>query len=323
MIITRTPYRVSFFGGSSDYHAWYSRHGGEVLTCTIDKYCHIVARKTPPFLDSKYRVFWAISESPDIRDDIQHPGVRGCLEYLDFEEGVEVNHAGDLPARSGLGSSSAFTVGMLHALHLINGERPDKATLARQAISVEQDVLKEMVGIQDQIQCAWGGVNRIKFETDGHYSVSPVLFDEGAKNAAQDHLILFFTGLQRTASDIAKEQVDNVDRKKTEINEIVSLVKPATEALRHGNMKEFGYLLHQSWLLKRSLSTKITSSEIDDIYQKGLNAGAYGGKILGAGGGGFFLFCCPPEKQKALIEALGLISIPVKFEFGGSQAVLS
>jgi len=321
MIIVKTPYRISFFGGGTDYEAWYSKFGGKVLTCTIDKYCYVCLRYMPAFLGSKYIVFWSKMEKVNHVKDIQHNGVRGCLEYLGIDDGIEVNHAGDLPARSGLGSSSSFTVGMLHALHLLKGNKPDKALLAQQAIKVEQEVLKETVGIQDQIQCAWGGINHIKFDTDGEYSIRHLSLEEGIKQKTQDHLIMFFTGLQRTASDIATEQVSNVNRKQAELHAIADLVDPATTALKKGDMKEFGRLLHESWMLKRTLSDKITTPELDDIYGKARSVGAYGGKLLGAGGGGFFLFCIDPGKRQELINKLGLLHVPVRFEFGGSQIV--
>jgi len=321
VIITKTPYRVSFFGGGSDYFEWYSRFGGEVLTSTIDYYCYVCLRYMPKFLDTKYRIFWSQTETPNRIQDIQHPGVRGCLEYLNIQKGIEINHMGDLPARSGLGSSSAFTVGMLHALHLLEGNNIDKANLAKQAIAVEQDVLKETVGIQDQIECAWGGLNHIKFHTNGEYSLQPLLLTDKVKQSAQDHLVLFFTDKQRFASDIAADQINHIDKNKGQLHGITNLVRPAAQALKAGDIESFGKLLDESWMLKRSLSKKITSSGLDDIYDKALKAGAYGGKLLGAGGGGFFLFCVPPDKRQALIDSLGLIHIPFKFEYNGSHAI--
>src|SRR3990167_2763032 len=302
MIITKTPYRISFFGGGTDYYQWYSRYGGGGLTSTINKYCYVCLRYMPPLLWSKYRVFWSKSENVDRIEDIQHPGVRGCLEYMRIDEGIEVNHAGNFPARSGLGSSSSFTVGMLHALHKLTGKKCDKADLAKKAIHVEQTVLKENVGIQDQIQCAWGGINWIKIMPNGEYTVQPLLLNEEIMKHTENHLIMFFTGLQRTASDIASSQLDNIDKKQSELHAISGLVFPAVEAMKNGDMVTFGHCLDESWNLKRSLSDKITSKELDDIYQAAIEAGAYGGKILGAGGGGFFLFCVEPSKRQKLID---------------------
>lgn len=323
MIITRTPYRVSFMGGGSDYRRYYERFGGQVLTSTIDKYCYISLRHMPPFLGTKYRVFWSESEAVDRIEDIRHAGVRGCLQYLGIEDGIEVNHAGDLPARSGLGSSSAFTVGMLYALHVLRGESCSRFDLANEAIAVEQDVLKETVGIQDQIECAWGGLNLIGFGRDGRYSVEPLAISNGERNEIENHLVLVFTNLQRYASEIAAAQVDNVDRKQEELHQIVSLVSKAADALVAGDMAGFGGLLHEAWLLKRGLSDKVTNETIDMLYDAARSAGAYGGKILGAGGGGFMLLCIPPERRQKVLDTLGLLSVPFRFEHRGSQVVLA
>ena len=310
-------------GGGTDYPAWYAQHGGAVLTTTIDKYCYVSVRYMPAFLGTKYRVFWSKMECVNALADIQHAGVRGCLQYLGIDEGFEVNHAGDLPARSGLGSSSAFTVGMLHALHALNGRHVGKVRLAREAIAVEQGVLKETVGIQDQIACAHGGLNLIEIERDGSYTVRPLILRPGVRDALQSRLMLFFTGLQRHASEIARAQLGNVERKAAELTAIAALAPRAVAALADGNIDGFGHLLHETWMLKRGLSDKITSPELDALYDRARSAGALGGKLLGAGGGGFFLFHVPPEKQPAVREALpGLLDVPVRFEHGGSQLVL-
>lgn len=323
MIITRSPYRVSFFGGGSDYYAWYSNFGGRVLTSTIKKYCYISLRHMPPFLGHKYRVFWSKSEAVDRIEDIEHAGVRGCLQLFGTDEGIEVNHAGDLPARSGLGSSSAFTVGMLHALYALNKISPGRVTLANQAIEVEQKVLKETVGIQDQIECAWGGLNAIDITREGNYSVHPVSLTIHQLQYIQDHLVLVFTDLQRSASQIAKAQVDRMGDNREKMHEIVSLVQPATEALTAGDMQHFGMLLRKAWAFKRELSDYITNPTIDAIYETAIQAGAYGGKLLGAGSGGFMLFCVAPEKRAEVLDAVGLLSVPVEFDHNGSQLILA
>lgn len=323
MIISRTPYRISFFGGGSDYPAYYKRFGGQVLTTTIDRYAYISLRRMPPFLGTKYRIVWSEFEKVDRVEDIRHAGVRGCLQYLGVEDGIEVNHAGDLPARSGLGSSSSFTVGMLSALHAMDGRRPSAADLADQAIAVEQDVLKETVGVQDQIECAWGGLNLINIQTDGTYGVTPMILGDSLVKNIEDHLVLVFTGLQRHASEIAQAQIDNVDRRLEEMKEIVALVPRACTALRAMDMEEFGALLDESWILKRQLSDKVTSKEIDGVYDRARRAGAYGGKLLGAGGGGFMLLCVPPARRQGMLDSLGLLSVPVKLEHRGSQIVLA
>lgn len=327
MIITRTPYRVSLFGGGTDYPSWFVRFGGQVLTTTIDRYCYLSVRHMPNFLGTKYRVFWSKAETVDRVEDIQHAGVRGCLQYMALDgegaEGIEINHAGDLPARSGLGSSSAFTVGMLHALHALEGRKPSRALLAAQAIDVEQRVLAETVGIQDQIQCAWGGPNVIRIDQNGGYSVHPLVMMPDRQTRIEKHLLLAFTNLQRHASEIAKAQVSNVERKQEELHEIASLVEPAAKCMVAGDAMGLGDLLHQTWMLKRALSDKIAPPEIDGAYDKARAAGAWGGKLLGAGGGGFFLFCAPPERHQAVAEATGLTTIPVRFENRGSQVVLA
>lgn len=322
MIITRTPYRMSFFGGGTDYPTWYEKYGGAVLSTTISQYCYISLRYMPPFLGTKYRVFWSQAEEVDKLEDIKHPGVRGCLQYLKIDEGIEVNHAGDLPARSGLGSSSVFTVGMLHALHTLRGEMVSRGDLANEAIEVEQVVLGETVGIQDQIQCTWGGLNHIRIEKDGKYILERLDLPVGVRENLEDNLVLVFTGLQRHASKIAAAQVGNFDRKKKQLDRIAGLVGDGIRAMSH-SPKQFGELLHETWMLKRELADEVTNLRIDEIYQAALNNGAYGGKLLGAGGGGFMLFCIPPHHRQRMIECLRLLSIPVKFEYHGTQIVLS
>lgn len=277
----------------------------------------------PPFLGSKYRVFWSKMEAVDRIEDIQHPGVRGCLEYLGISEGVEINHAGDLPARSGLGSSSAFTVGMLHALQTLKGGRPGRATLANQAISVEQIVLKETVGIQDQIECTWGGLNLIEFMGDGRYRIQPLILSDHLRRSVEEHLVLVFTDLQRHASEIAKSQIESMNQHVDTLHRIVELVPLAADALSGGELETFGNLLHEAWMLKRGLSDKVSNTTIDNIYDVARREGAYGGKLLGAGGGGFLLLCVSPEKRTQVLEALGLLSVPVVFEDQGSQLVLA
>ena len=324
MIITRTPYRCSLFGGGTDYSSWYKEHGGSVLTGTIDKYCYLSARYMPAFLGFKYNACWSKMERVNNLEDIEHSGVRGCLQYMGIDEGFEINHAGDLPARSGLGSSSAFTVGMLNALHALKGEHASKAQLSREAIEVEQVVLKETVGIQDQIQCAHGGFNHIEIHRDGEYTVRPVVISKERKAALEGKLMLFFTGLQRNSSEIADAQVSNIERKEFELKAIQRLVPQAIEAVTNGSLDDVGKLLNETWFLKRELSDKVSSNVIDGLYNAAREAGAIGGKLLGAGGGGFFLFYVPEDRQTAIREAMnGLLDIPFKFEHGGSQVVLS
>jgi len=261
-------------------------------------------------------------EMVDRVQEIQHAGVRGCLEFLEIYDGIEVNHAGDLPARSGLGSSSAFTVGMLNALQVLTGKKPDRGTLANQAIAVEQIVLKETVGVQDQIECAWGGLNIISIDKDGSYNVQPIVLSEDNRSVIEDHLVLVFTDLQRYASEIAKTQIDNMDQQLNTMHNIMSLIPEAIQAIHQMDLKRFGELLHETWMLKRDLSNKISNPKIDQVYEIARKAGAYGGKLLGAGGGGFLLLCIPPEKRDKVLKEVGLLSVPFKFENYGSQLVL-
>lgn len=322
MIITRTPYRISFFGGGTDYPSFFNKHGGSVLSCTIDKYCHVLLRKMPPFLGTKYRIFWSKGEAVDRIEDIEHPGVRGCLKYMGIDDGIEVNHAGDLPARSGLGSSSAFTVGMLHALHALNGESKSRAEIAKEAIHVEQNILHETVGIQDQIACANGGLNYIDIDKSGSYGIRPVILEQDRLVELQSSLMLFFTGIQRFASEIAKTQVDNIERKERELKAIHDLVPKAVNVLCNGDLDEFGRMLHETWTLKRMLSDKVSNETIDDVYSRAIRVGALGGKILGAGGGGFLLMYVRPKDQEKVRQALGnLVQIPVQFENYGTQVI--
>lgn len=312
-------------GGGSDYPAWYKEHGGAVLATTIDKYCYLAARWMPPYLGVRYTVLWSSLDRCNRREDIRHPSVRGCLQYLGIDQPFEVNHAGDLPARSGIGSSSAFTVGLLHALHALEGRYVGKDALARQAIAVEQEVLKETVGIQDQIQCAYGGLNFIEIRKGGDYSVHPVPLTPARREHFQSHLMLFFTGLTRTASEIAQHQIANASSKVAELERMVAMANEGTAILSDmGPIERFGELLHEGWMLKRSMSALVSNAEIDDAYSKARAAGALGGKIIGAGGGGFMLLFVRPEDRSKVRWALRPM---VECEFGldghGTQIVHS
>lgn len=323
MIITRTPYRVSFMGGGTDYPAFFRKHGGAVLTSTIDYYCHVLLRRLPPFLDTRYRLTWSKTENVDDVADIEHPGIRGCLRHLALDIPLEVIHVGDLPARSGLGSSSAFVVGMLHALQQLQDRKCSRTWLARAAITVEQVVLRETVGIQDQIACTWGGFNHITFSPTGWYTVSPVETTQAALRALESSLLLVYTGVQRYASDIAATQVDNVDRRETELLALRDLVEPACTAVQKGQVERFGCLLDEAWTLKRQLSDKVSSAQIDSWYATARRHGAWGGKVIGAGGGGFLLLCAPSELHSNIVAGLGLPSIPFCFSHRGSEVVHS
>jgi D-glycero-alpha-D-manno-heptose-7-phosphate kinase len=325
MIITRTPFRISFFGGGTDYPTWYAQHGGAVLATTIDKYCYITCRMLPPFFEHKHRIVYSKIENVQSHSEIEHPSVRAVLGWSNIEDGLEIHHDGDLPARSGLGSSSAFTVGLLHALQALYGKMASKESLARDAIHVEQNVICENVGSQDQVSAAYGGFNRIEFQRDGAINVSPVILRSDRQRELQSHLLLCFTGLSRIASEVAKSKIDNLDNRKEELNMLRQMVDEATAILQSSDrpIADFGKLLRESWDYKRRLSDRVSTPEIDDIYQAAMDAGAIGGKILGAGGGGFLLLFAAPERHEAIRERLrNLVHVPFAFDNSGSRVVL-
>jgi D-glycero-alpha-D-manno-heptose-7-phosphate kinase len=323
MIIARTPYRISFFGGGTDYPAWYVEHGGAVLATSIDKYCYLTCRHLPPFFDHRIRVVYSKIENCQGVDDVQHPAVREILRFLRFERGVEIHHDGDLPARSGIGSSSSFCVGLLHALYALQGRMPSKAQLAAESIRIEQELMQENVGSQDQVTAAYGGFNHIVFQPGGEISVRPVTIPQQRMRDLNDHLLLFFTGIKRTSSDVAQSYLKRMDANKRHLRIMKDLVDEAIGLLQsERDLAAFGELLHESWLAKRSLSKEVSTSEIDDIYQGAMASGALGGKLLGAGGGGFLLLFAPPERHAALHEKFeGMIHVPFRFESGGSQII--
>jgi len=323
MIISRTPYRISFFGGGTDYHTWYQQHGAAVLSTTFNHYCYLQCRLLPPFFDHKSRIVWSRVEEVVRHQDIQHPAVKAVLDYLNINQGVEISHQGDLPARSGLGSSSAFTVGLLNTMYALRGMISSKRELACEAIHIERDILKENVGVQDQIATAFGGLNKIIVNADGNFNVTPLVLPPGRMTELQDHLLLFFTGISRTASDIAGDKIQSLQKKSEELHQIREMVDTAADILTSGqDITAFGELLHHTWMLKRQISSKISTDFIDDIYQKARDAGAIGGKLLGAGGGGFMLFFVRPEDKPRVCSALSnLLLVPFEFENSGSQIV--
>jgi D-glycero-alpha-D-manno-heptose-7-phosphate kinase len=323
MIICRTPYRVSFFGGGTDYPAWYRTHGGEVLAATIDKYCYLTCRHLPPFFDHRIRLVYRRIELCKTVDEIRHPAVRAVLKYLNIDRGVELHYDGDLPARSGMGSSSAFTVGLLHVLHALRGEMPTKGQLARESIYVEQEILGETVGSQDQVMAAYGGFRHVRFLPDGEFSVTPVVLPRERLSELKSHLMLFYTGIARTASDVARTYVTDIEARRRQLRIMKDLVGETIGILTSGkDIEQFGHLLHEAWELKHSLSEQVSPPAVDAIYSKALAAGAVGGKLTGAGGGGFLLLFVPPDKQANVIQALdGQIHVPFEFESQGSQII--
>lgn len=321
MIISRTPYRMSFFGGGTDYNPYFEKYGGSVISVTINKYCYVTLRHLPPFFGHKYQIKWSCVEGVNRIEDIKHPSVRACLKYLE-EDNISLTHDGDLPARSGLGSSSSFTVGMLNALHALRGEYVSAEKLAREAIHVEQDILHENVGVQDQIAAAYGGFNRIYFSRDG-IDVRPIIISSERKHELDSNIMLFFTGLQRTASEIAQEQVDSIKKNLTKLHRIQELTEKAAQLLQSDkSLCEFGLLLDEMWNLKRGLTSNISNNRVDDIYDRAKKAGAIGGKLMGAGGGGFIFFYVEQDSQEAVRQALkDLLYVPFEFETGGSKIV--
>lgn len=308
MIITRTPFRVSFFGGGTDYPEWFNQHGGAVLGTTVDKYCYIMVRKRPSYFKNKYRIVYRQEEFVDKIDDIEHPSVRECIRYSGIKEGLEVVHWSDLPARKGMGASSAFTVGMLKALYA-KGEGKSPYDLAKAAIFVEQNCIRESVGWQDQIHSAYGGFNLIEF-TRADFNVKPY----HPPSELGDWLILVDTGDSRIASDIASQ---------IQFTPIFYTIGDIVSKAQQGNIYRWGKLLDESWELKKKTASVISNTSIDKIYDKAIKAGALGGKLLGAGAGGFMLFIAPPDKHSNIIKRLGLHNVNIKFSNEGSKIIYS
>ena len=323
MIISRTPFRISFFGGGTDYPVWYREHGGAVLGTTIDKYCYLTLRDLPPFFPHRTRLVYSVIETVDDNRQIGHPSVRECLRYVGIDRGLEIHHDGDLPSRTGLGSSSSFTVGMLNALYSMCGIHRSKMQLALEAIHVEQELIGESVGSQDQTLAALGGFQRVEFHRDGSIEALPIVLSADRRREFESHLLLVFTGFVRNASDIAQEQIKETPNRTRELEAMRQLVDEATDVITgHSDITEFGRLLHESWMLKRSLTDLISSKSFDELYDGAMRAGAVGGKMLGAGGGGFALFFVPPEARAKVIESLGgLMHVPVRLEHSGAQIV--
>jgi D-glycero-alpha-D-manno-heptose-7-phosphate kinase len=324
MIISRTPFRVSLFGGGTDFPAWYREHGGLVVSATINKYCYLNVRYLPQFFDYKYRIRYTNQEYVSTIDEIKHPSVRECIRYVGVREGLEVQHNSDLPAMSGLGSSSAFTVGLLHALYGLKGKIAGKRQLANQAIEIEQYWIRECVGSQDQIAVAFGGVNTITFGPGDGFDLAPLTLSPDAIRTMESHLLLCFTGFQRNGPAFAAEQQRNMPARTAELEEMATITTAALDVFHRDevDMSEIGRLLDAQWQLKQRLSAGIAPPAILDIYAAGMRAGAIGGKLLGAGGGGFMLFVAAPEHHQAIRDALkGILFVPFRFDMGGSRII--
>lgn len=324
MAISRTPYRVSFFGGGTDYPSWFLKHGGSVLSMAVNKYCYVSGRHLPPFFGIRHRIVWSHIETVGSIAEILHPAVRAGLlsEGFDDVEGVELHHQGDLPARSGIGSSSSFAVGLINVLRAMRGKSTSARELALAAIDLEQNKLQEKVGCQDQVASAFGGLNVINFQRDGTFDVAPVKLDDARRGEFERRLMLFYTGSSRLSSDFAKKLVENLEANTSHLKRMQAMVPEALALLHGGDFDSFGKLLHESWTLKRQLTSGISTTAIDQAYEAARSAGALGGKLLGAGGTGFMVFVVPPERQPNVRQALAhLINVPIQVDFSGSTII--
>ena len=327
MIITRTPYRLSLFGGGTDYPEWYLKHGGEVLAGTINKYCYLTLRYLPPFFPHRYRLVYSKIESVTSQTEIDHPAIRAALDYFNVTEGIELHHDGDLPARSGIGSSAAFSVGIAHAIRQLTDRECSPWQLARDAIHLEQVLLQEVGGSQDQVTCALGGFNHLVFSRDGDITVGSSFSLTSSIRDFSEWLVLLYSGAQRSSSSVSEPVRDQLlAGDPAELHQLTELVSEARGLLADEGAaayEQLGALMHESWLLKRSLNPLAVTPELDDLYAAALRAGAIGGKVSGAGGGGFLLFCVPPSQQDAFIASMVPATVHVPFHFvdHGSQVI--
>ena len=321
MIITQTPFRMSFFGGGTDFPDFYREHGGAVISTTFDKYCYVNVRHLPRFFDYSTELSYARTERVKRVEDIEHPAIREAMKHLDMHE-IRLTYEADLPARSGLGTSSSFAVGMLNAFYALKGKFADKRKLADDAIFLERVLCNESGGVQDQIAASFGGMNRINFNAEG-YTVNPVIISPERKKLLNRNLMLFFTGFSRFSSDIQVAAEKNLKSKQNQLLEMLSLVDDAEKILTSKtDLEEFGRLLDYTWQLKRGITDKVSTDSIDAVYSRALQAGATGGKLLGAGGGGFLLFYVDPDKQENVRKALeNLLYVPFEFENGGTRVI--
>jgi len=323
MIITRTPFRMSFFGGGTDMESFFREYGGAVLSTTFDKYCYVTVRHLPRFFDYTSELSYQSTERVSDVEDIKHPAIRNAMKMLDMHE-IRLTYEADLPARSGLGTSSSFAVGMLNAFYCLKGKYADKKKLADEAIYLERVLCNEAGGWQDQIAASFGGFNRINFNTDGTYDVFPLITHPDRKKQLNDNLLMFFTGFTRFSSDMQKANAVGYSEKIVQLKEMLALVDEAEKVLtdKHSDLDDFGRLLDKTWRLKRQTGGAITTNSIDALYERGIKAGALGGKLLGAGGGGFLLFYVQPEKRNDLKAAMkDLLYVPFGFEDGGTRVI--
>ena len=323
MIITKTPFRMSFFGGGTDIEDFFREHGGSVISTTFDKYCYATVRHLPRFFDWNTHITYSIQEYVNDVEEINHPAIRNAMKMLDMHE-IRLLYEADLPAKSGLGTSSSFAVGMLNAFYALKGKYADKKKLADEAIYLERVLCNEAGGWQDQIAASYGGMNRIEFNKDGTYDVRPIIIHPERKQQLNNNLLMFFTGFTRFSSDVQKANRIGFNDRTSYLQQMYSLVNEAEKVLesKDSNLDDFGRLLDVTWTLKRQTGDAITTNSIDALYEKGISAGALGGKLLGAGGGGFLVFYVQPEKKKEVMEAMkDLLYIPFRFEDGGTQII--
>ena len=322
MIITKTPFRMSFFGGGTDMENYFRENGGAVLSTTFDKYCYVNVRHLPRFFDYSTELSYSKTERVTSVEEIQHPAIRNAMKMLDMHE-IRLTYEADLPARSGLGTSSSFAVGMLNAFYALKGKYADKKKLADEAIYLERKLCQEAGGWQDQIAASFGGFNRINFNADG-YEVLPVIISPERKKQLNENLMMFFTGFTRFSSDVQKANASGKNNKEKQLGEMFALVDEAEKVLtnKESNLDEFGRLLDYTWKLKRQTGAAVSTNSIDEFYEKGIKAGALGGKLLGAGGGGFLVFYVRPEHQNSVKNAMdNLMHIPFRFEDGGTRVI--
>ena len=322
MIITKTPFRMSFFGGGTDMESFFKEYGGSVISTTFDKYCYVNVRHLPRFFDWNTELTYSKIEKVSDVDEINHPAIRNAMKMLDMHE-IRLTYEADLPARSGLGTSSSFAVGMLNAFYALKGKYADKKRLADEAIYLERVLCKEAGGWQDQIAASYGGFNRINFNADG-YEVLPVIISPERKKQLNDNLLMFFTGFTRFSAAVQQANNLGAKEKTAQLKEMLSLVNDAEKVLtdRNSDLDDFGRLLDHTWKLKRQTGSAVSTDSIDDLYARGIKAGALGGKLLGAGGGGFLVFYVQSDKRSVVKEAMSdLMYIPFEFENGGTSVI--
>lgn len=323
MIISRTPYRISFFGGGTDYPAWYLENGGRCISATINKYCYLTCRELPPFFDHRYYIRYFKQEKASSIEEIEHPVVRHCINYLGMRQPLEVVHTGDLPAQSGMGSSSSFTVGLLNCFNALSGKLTNKRELAEAAIHVEQNLCQESVGSQDQVAASFGGLNSINFSSSGDFNVQPIPFSQDDLNELSSNLLLCYTGVSRTASEIAEGQISRIGVNRSKLRRMMEICDEGLLILnRNFELGYFADLLNEQWVLKKSLSDSISGGYLDELYEVAIENGALAGKLLGAGYGGFMLFVAPQSQHSRIKAALPKqLFVPFRFESNGSSII--